>query len=58
MQVFRPWSSFKGAPKLHIEYFKMTLHVGITFKVGPSLKVLPKSPMVYFEMNLNMVIYI
>jgi hypothetical protein len=30
--------------------------VSITFKVGPSLKVLPKSPMSYFEMNLNMVI--
>jgi len=36
----RPWSSFKGAPKLHIGYFKATLHVGITFKVALSLKVL------------------
>ncbi len=50
----RPWFSFKGAPKLHIGYFKTTLHVGITFKVGPSLNVLLKSPMGYFEMNLNM----
>jgi len=33
----RPWSSFKGAPKLHIGYFKATLHVGITFKVALSL---------------------
>jgi hypothetical protein len=33
----RPWCSFKGAPKLHIEYFKATLHVGITFKVALSL---------------------
>ncbi len=29
----RPWSSFKGAPKLHIGYFKVTLHVGIAFRV-------------------------
>jgi hypothetical protein len=29
----RPWSSFKVPPKLHIGYFKATLHVGITFKV-------------------------
>jgi hypothetical protein len=36
----RPWSSFKGTPKLHIEYFKTTLHVGITFKVTFSLQVL------------------
>jgi hypothetical protein len=34
----------------------MTLHVGIAFKVELSLKVLPKSFMGYFEMNLNMVI--
>jgi hypothetical protein len=34
----------------------MTLHVGIAFKVGPSFKVLSKSPMGYFEMNLNMAI--
>jgi hypothetical protein len=33
----RLWSSFKGAPKLHIGYFKATLHVGITFKVALSL---------------------
>ncbi len=50
----RPWSSFKGAPKLHIGYFRTTLHVGIAFKVALSLQVLPKSPMGYFEMNLNM----
>jgi hypothetical protein len=30
--------------------------VGIAFKVGLSLKILPKSPMGYFEMNLNMVV--
>jgi hypothetical protein len=30
--------------------------VGIAFKVGLSFKVLPKSPMGYFEMNLNMAI--
>jgi len=30
--------------------------VGIAFKVDLSLKVLPKSPMGYFEMNLNMTI--
>ncbi len=41
------------APKLHISYFTMTLHVGITFRVGFHLK-LPKSPMGSFEMNLNM----
>jgi hypothetical protein len=35
--AFKLWSSFKGAPKLHIEYFKATLHVGITFKVALSL---------------------
>jgi len=52
----RPWSSFKGAPKLHIGYFKVTLNVGITFKVALSLQVLPYSPMGYFEMNLNMAI--
>jgi hypothetical protein len=46
----------KVPPKLHIGYFKMTLHVGIAFKVELSLKVLPKSFMGYFEMNLNMVI--
>ncbi len=34
----------------------MTLHVGIAFEVGPSVKVLLKSPMGYFEMNLNMAI--
>jgi hypothetical protein len=54
MQVFTLWCSFKGAPKLHIGYFKTTLMW--VFKVGPSLKVLPKSRMGYFEMNLNMVI--
>jgi hypothetical protein len=37
----RPWSSFKGAPKPHIEYFKATLNVGIAFKVAFSLQVLP-----------------
>jgi hypothetical protein len=52
----RPWSSFKGAPKLHIGYFKATLHVSITFKVALSLYVLPYSPMGYFEINLNMAI--
>ena len=36
----RPWSSFKGAPKLYIGYFKATSHVGITFKVALSLQVL------------------
>jgi hypothetical protein len=36
---FRHWSSFKGAPKLHIGYFKATLHVGIAFKVWFSFKV-------------------
>jgi hypothetical protein len=30
--------------------------VGITFKVALSQQVLPKSPMGYFEMNLNMAI--
>jgi len=30
--------------------------VGIAFKVRLSLKVLPKSPMGYFEMNFNMAI--
>ncbi len=50
----RPWSSFKGAPKLHIGYFETTLHVGIAFKVVLSLHVNPKSLMGYFEMNLNM----
>jgi hypothetical protein len=30
--------------------------VGIAFKVGLSLKVLPKSSMGYFEMNLNVAI--
>jgi len=30
--------------------------VGIAFKVGLSLKILPKSPMGYFEMNLNMAV--
>ncbi len=52
----RPWSSFKGTPKLHIRYFEATLHVGITFKVALSPQVNLKSPMGYFEMNLNMVI--
>ncbi len=37
----RPSSSFKGPPKLHIEYFIATLHVGIAFKVVISLQVLP-----------------
>jgi len=37
--AFRPWSSFKGSPKLHIGYLKATLHVGITFKVALSLQV-------------------
>jgi hypothetical protein len=46
----RPWSSFKGAPKLQIGYFKMTLHVGNTFKVAPY------SPMGYFQINMNMAI--
>jgi len=54
--AFKLWSSFKGAPKLHIGYFEMNLHVGIAFKVALSLQVNPKSPMGYFEMNLNMVI--
>ncbi len=36
--AFRPWSSFKGTPKLNIGYFKATLHLGIAFKVGSSLK--------------------
>ncbi len=40
------WSSFKGAPKLHIGYFETTLHLGIAFEVALSLPVLPKSPMV------------
>ncbi len=52
----RPRSSFKGAPKLHIGYFKTTLHVGFAFKVVLSLHVNPKSPTCYFEMNLNMAI--
>jgi hypothetical protein len=47
----RPWSSFKGAPKLHIGYFKVTLHVGITFKVAISLQVLPYSHVGYFELK-------
>jgi hypothetical protein len=42
----RSWSSFNDAPKLHIGYFETTLHVGFAFKVGPSLNVLLKSPMV------------
>jgi hypothetical protein len=46
----------KAPPKLHIIYFKATLHVGITFKVGLSFKVLPKAPIGYIEMNLNMAI--
>jgi hypothetical protein len=54
--AYRPWSSFKGAPKLHIGYFKATLNMGITFKVALSLQILPYSPMGYFEMNLNMAI--
>jgi hypothetical protein len=37
--AFKPWSSFKGTPKLHIEYFEAALHVGIAFKVEFSLKV-------------------
>jgi hypothetical protein len=49
----RPWSSFKGPPKLHFGYFKTTLHMGIAFKVALSLQVLLQSPMGYFEMNLN-----
>jgi len=36
----RCWSSFKGAPKQHIGYFKATLHVGIAIKVVLSLQVL------------------
>jgi hypothetical protein len=36
----RPLSSFKGPPKLHIGYFKATLHVGIAFKVALLLQVL------------------
>jgi hypothetical protein len=39
--AYRPWSSFKGAPKIHIGYFKATLHVGIAFKVALALQVLP-----------------
>jgi hypothetical protein len=31
--TYRPWSSFKGPPKLHIGYFEMTLHVSIVFRV-------------------------
>jgi len=54
--VSRPWSSFKGTPKLHIGYFKMTLHVDIAFKVALSLQVLFQSRMGYFEMTLNMAI--
>jgi hypothetical protein len=42
--------------KLHIGYFELTPHVDITFKVGFSLKVSLKSPMGFFEMNLNMAI--
>jgi hypothetical protein len=34
----------------------MTLHVGIAFKVALSLQINLKSPMGYFEMNLNMAI--
>ncbi len=58
MQVLHLGLGFhsKVPPKLHIGYFKSTLHVGIAFKVGLSLKVLPKSPMGYFEMNMNMII--
>jgi hypothetical protein len=37
----KPWSSFKGPPKLHIEYFKVTLHMCISFNVAFSLQVLP-----------------
>jgi len=37
----RPWFSFKSTPKLHIAYFKVTLDVGIAFKVALSLQVLP-----------------
>jgi hypothetical protein len=40
----------KAPPELHIGYFETTLHLGIAFKVGLSLKVLPKSLMGYFEM--------
>jgi hypothetical protein len=36
----KPWSSFKGPPKLHIGYFKATLHASIAFKVALSLQVL------------------
>jgi len=32
--AFRPWSSFKDPPTLHIGYFKATLHVDIAFKVA------------------------
>jgi hypothetical protein len=53
MQVLHLGLGFhsKAAPKLHIGYFEVTLHVGIAFKVGLSFKDLPKSPMHYFEMN-------
>jgi hypothetical protein len=34
----------------------MALHVRIAFKFGFSIKVLLKSPMGYFEVNLNMTI--
>ncbi len=34
----------------------MNLHACIAFKVALSLQVLPKSPMGYFRMNLNMAV--
>ncbi len=37
--TFKRWSTLKNTPKLHIGYLKTTLHVGIAFKVGLSLKV-------------------
>ncbi len=54
MQVLHLGLGFhsKAPSKLHIGYFEATQHVGIAFKVGLSFKVLLKSPMGYFEMNL------
>jgi len=46
----------KAPLKLHIGYFKATLHMSIIFKVELLFKVLPTSVMGYFEMNLNMAI--
>jgi hypothetical protein len=41
------------APKLHIGYFEVTLHVGIVLKLDLHIRLL-KSPMDYLEMSLNM----